>query len=308
MKLYPTAARLYVDESGSIRTPTSAKTYLKEMRHLQRLYPDKHVDQFTTQDLATYCLCKVELGNTDAAPKTVAKRMGHLRGSFRWWRWRGLVDPDPAVDLPLVVKPGKFGVRHHTWLSSPQVEQLLASYDVDDIYQRRDRLIIMIGLYTGLRLDAIANLTWDQFDSDFTTLRVIVKGNKPLELPVLEELRDELIAWKRHAWMGAKAVIPSVKEALDPALLKRRRSMNWDKPLGEAGVYYVVKAAGQRIGVPLAPHDMRRSYAGWLEEMGLDLRDIQGLMGHENIATTAGYLEKNPARLRRAVAGLRRNK
>jgi site-specific recombinase XerD len=306
VKLYPDAAQLYVKEAGAIKTSASQKTYLSRMRHLQQQYPGKELHQFTTQDLASWCLCLRELGNTAAAGKTAATRMGHCRGTFRWLRWRGLVKDDPAVDLPLVVKPGKFGVRHHTWLTSDQVTELLDSYDIDDIFQRRDRLIIMVGLYTGLRLDAIANLTWDQFDADLTTLRVTVKGNKPMELPVLDELRDELIAWRRLGWLDATAVIPSIKEALDPSQLRRKKSLLWDRPLGEAGIYTVVKNAGKRIGTPLAPHDMRRSYAGWLEEMGLDLRDIQGLMGHENIATTAGYLEKNPARLRRAVAGLRR--
>jgi site-specific recombinase XerD len=307
VKLYPTAAHLYVQESGFIKTPTSAKTYLKVMRHLQGQYPDKHVDQFSTQDLAAWCMCLRELGNTDAAGTTSSKRMGHLRGSYRWWRWRGLVDPDPAVDLPLVVHPSKFGRRHHTWLNDAQVTELLASYDATDIFQRRNRLIIMIGLFTGLRLDAIAHLTWDQFDADLTTLRVNVKNDKPVELPVLDELRDELIQWRKLGWLDATAVIPSIREALDPSQLRRKKTLLWGKPLGEAGIYAVVKKAGALIGTPLAPHDMRRSYAGWLDNLGIDLRDIQGLLAHENIATTAGYLEKNPARLRRAVAGLRRS-
>jgi integrase/recombinase XerD len=304
MKLYPDAAHLYVNESGSITTPASAKTYLNEMRHLQHAYPGRDVNQFSTIDLATYCLAK-GAQPTGAAPKTVSKRIGHLRASFRWWRWRGLVAADPAADLPYVVKPGKGGVRHHTWLTSDQVGLLLASYDAADIMQRRDRLVLMLGLGTGLRLDALGSLRWDQFDDGYSTLRVIVKGNKPLELPVLEELQEELSEWRRHA--EGPAVIPSSREQLDPHAGGRRRVLDWQRPLGPAGIYDVVKRAGERIGVKLAPHDMRRSYAGWLEEMGLDLRDIQGLLGHENIATTAGYLEKNPARLRRAVTGLRRN-
>jgi integrase/recombinase XerD len=152
----------------------------------------------------------------------------------------------------------------------------------------------------------LASLTWDQFNSDFTELRVVVKGNKRLTLPIMEDLAEELRAWRRKAWIDARAVIPSIREAFDPGQLRRRRSVNWDRSLGEAGIYAVVKKAGRKLGVELAPHDMRRTFAGWLEEQGLDLRLIQGLMGHENIATTAGYLERNPARLRRAVTGMRR--
>lgn len=306
MKLYPTAAKLYVEESGFIQTQKSAETYLKVMRHCQRQFPDHHLGDFTTKDLAAYCLCKNTLGNTDAAGATVRKRMGHFRGSFRWWRWRDLVDPDPAVDLPLVVRAGKFDVRQHSWLTAQQVKDLYHSYDPTDLTERRDRLIIMLGTMTGLRLDAIGALRWNQFSGDFTVLRAKVKGDKWTELPILEQLADELREWKRLAWHGCIAVIPSIREAWNPGLMKRQRTMNWDRPLGEAGVYRVVKNAGERLGINLTPHDLRRTFAGWLEEMGIDLREIQGLLGHENIATTAGYLEKNPARLQRAVKGLRR--
>jgi integrase len=306
VRLYPTAAQLYVAESGFISTEKSEATYLKVMRHCQSQFPGKELDEFTTQDLASWCMCLRHLGNTQAAGATVRKRMGHLRGSFRWWHWRGLVDPNPADVLPLVVRPNPGTVREHTWLSEQQVADLLNGYDMGDIFERRDRLIMLLGLNTGLRLDALASLTWDQFNSDFTELRVIVKGNKRLTLPIMDDLAEELRAWRRLAWIDARAVIPAIREAWNPAQLRRQRTVNWDRSLGEAGIYAVVKKAGRTLGVELAPHDMRRTFAGWLEEQGLDLRLIQGLMGHENIATTAGYLERNPARLRRAVTGMRR--
>jgi integrase/recombinase XerD len=306
MRLYPEAARLYVAESGFISTEKSKDTYLKVMRHCQSQYPGKNLDEFTTQDLASWCMCLRVLGNTNAAGATVRKRMGHLRGSFRWWRWRGLVDPDPAVDLPLVVRASPNAARDHTWLDESQVAELLNSYDMDNPFERRDRLILLLGMNTGLRLDALASLTWDQFHNDFTELRVVVKGNKRLTLPVMDDVAEELRAWRRIGWLDARAVIPSIQEAFNPGMLKRQRTINWDRSLGEAGIYAVVKKAGRKLGVELAPHDMRRTFAGWLEDQGLDLRLIQSLLGHENIATTAGYLERNPARLRRAVTGLRR--
>lgn len=306
MRLWPDASRLYVAESGFISTEKSAETYLKVMRHCQAQYPGKELEEFTTQDLAAYCMCLRTLGNTDAAGATVRKRMGHLRGSFRWWHWRGYVDPNPADVLPLVVRTNGNPVRDHTWLDEQQVANLLNSYDTDDIFERRDRLILLLGLNTGLRLDALGRLRWDQFSNDFTTLRVTVKGNKRLELPVLEDVAEELRQWRRKGWMDATVVIPATRDQFNPRTGKRERVMYWDRALGEAGIYQVVKRAGRKLGVELAPHDLRRSFAGWLEEQGLDLRLIQGLMGHENIATTAGYLERNPARLRRGVAGLRR--
>ncbi len=306
MRLYPEASNLYIAESGSIKTPISAQTYGKTMRHCQAQFPGRDVADFTTQDLATYCLLAPK-GKPAPAGKTVSKRMGHLRGSFRWFKWRGLCDPDPAADLPFVVRPSKNGVRHHTWLKDDQVSELYRSYDEADIFQRRDRLILMLGLFTGLRLDALANLAWDQFSDDYSTLRVMVKGNKPLELPIMDQLGDELREWRKLGWFGATAVIPSVKEQYDWTSNARRKVLVWDKPLGNAGIYTVVKRAGRSLGVHLAPHDMRRSYLGWLDDQGMDIRLISALAGHENIATTAGYLEQNPARLRRATLGLRRD-
>jgi integrase len=166
----------------------------------------------------------------------------------------------------------------------------------------------MLGLFTGLRLASLADLRWDQFSDDYSTLQVVVKGGKALTLPVVEQLADELRSWRRLCWVDGVAVIPKIKEKYGEHFRgERNKALLWDQPLGAPGIYAAVKKAGGQIGLEIRPHDMRRSFAGWLEEQGLDLRAIQGLLGHENIATTAGYLERNPARLRRATEGLRRS-
>jgi integrase len=83
-------------------------------------------------------------------------------------------------------------------------------------------------------------------------------------------------------------------------------SVNWNKPLGPDAITDAVAAAGNRLGVYLRPHDLRRSFAGWLESLATPVREIQLLLRHSNLATTDRYLDQSPTRRRRAMEGKRR--
>jgi integrase len=85
----------------------------------------------------------------------------------------------------------------------------------------------------------------------------------------------------------------------DPVLI-----VDWDLPLGDDGIYVAVRKAGERCELSLAPHDMRRSFAGILEDDGIPVTDIQRAMRHTNVGITSGYLEQNPRRAAAVTKGL----
>ena len=289
MKLYPTAAWQYAQTSGRLKTPASVTSFMKVMRTLQRYYPEvEELDEFTPEDLADWCM-----SGDNPAPSTIRKRRAHVRSFFGWAKWKGLCEVNPAADLEYSVVPGRGYRRVHTWLSKEGAIEVIRACPKTDIGER-DRLILLLGFLLGLRAADIVNLRWDQFTLDFSRLTVIGKGQKPAVIGVPTELVDALREWKTRRPYGAQAVIPRTRETLHPGKDRRVQVIDWDNPLKYDGVLYAVKRAGKRCDVALTPHDLRRSFAGILEESGVNLQDISRGMRHSNVGTTSVYLERNP--------------
>jgi integrase/recombinase XerD len=299
MKLYPTAATVYVNESGKLRTPASIASFRKVMRLLQSQYPAKHLADFTSEDLTSFCLSR------GAAPSTIKNRRAHCRSFFEWCTWRKLVAANPASDLKFTVQPGNFGVREGNWLTETQVSAIARSFG-DDVQGRRDRIVFLFGVMCGLRAFEIAGLTWDAFTSDLASFQLVGKGNKLARQGVPAQLRKELATWRASLPLGAKAVIPRSRQVWSPATHRREVVWCWDEPLGYDGIRHAVRTAADRaaVGCDLAPHDLRRTFAGILEGKGVSVQDISRALRHANVGITSTYLEKNPAKAVAVTAGL----
>lgn len=295
---YMEAINAYIEESGRLRTDSSRKTFRKTMVHLARYSGAVMLDDIDQQTLTEWCLCN------NAAPSTVKKRRGHARGFFGWCAYKGWLETDPASGLAYSVVPGRGSVRTHTWLSKPQLVEVIKAMPNDQAGQR-DRLIVLLGTLCGLRAEEICGLRWKDFAPDWSTVTLIGKGRKAATIGVPPELREALAEWHKLRPMGASAVLPRMQYMFNPATRKRVRVAQWDKPLEYHGVLYAVKAAGKRVGCKLDPHDLRRTFAGILEESGVPVTDIQRAMRHSDVGTTSKYLEKNPRRTVEVTEGLR---
>lgn len=128
----------------------------------------------------------------------------------------------------------------------------------------------------GLRISEAATLEIKAIDGPNGLVRVIGKGNKerwvPLPQPVLAELRR---LWKTHR---------------NPHWLCPSR--DGKGPITRMALWQTFRAAARQAGITrrVSPHSLRHGYATRLLEKGVDTRIVQILLGHANIATTAGYL------------------
>lgn len=208
-----------------------------------------------------------------------------LRSFYRWAVRRRHVPSSPAAAL----EPGQRDRPLPRALPAWQVRRLLALLDEvadDDPEYRRNRLIVLVYLYSGLRLAELAKLTWDRVDIDAGVITVIKpKGKRDRQVPIHPKIREELRTWSlASAGSG-------------PLFLARNGSA-----LQAAGISEMFRRFVQGVlGIDCTAHQLRHSFATELRRRGADLREIQKLLGHAKLDTTAIYTEVYDDDLQNAV-------
>lgn len=160
----------------------------------------------------------------------------------------------------------------------------------------RDRLIILLGLRTGLRVSELVKLTVDDIDVAGGELLVRAgKGDKDRMVPVPSDALREL-----EKWIGLRASGPVFER------LGNRGRPSKSPHLSTRTVELMILAVAERAGIVkhITPHKMRHTYATELLRHGADIREIQELLGHANLATTEIYTHVVVDRLRGAVERL----
>lgn len=300
--LYPDACRLFLAESGRARTRSSQEAFITQLRVLQQRYRGKSVQQFTRDHLAHHCIAN------DAAPNTQLTRRALLMSFFSWATFAGLVREDPSRDLKFLVHPAKRSVRRNNWLPTDEFLRLLRGLPNLTMVERRDRMVVFVGALIGLRSSNLSNIRWSMFDPELTSINVTVKGQKLETYGVPEVLRVELAKWRAElvpAQGSDGPVFPAFHFEMDESMI-HHMACNYNVGLERGGVLIAVKRAGRAVlGLEnLCPHDLRRSYASYLESQGFGLEDICRALGHESMATTSVYMDRNPNRAAAIGRGL----
>jgi len=162
-------------------------------------------------------------------------------------------------------------------LDADRSAQLLDGAVEDDFIARRDQAMLELFYSSGLRLSELVGLDLDGLDLPAGLVRVRGKGNKVRELPVGSLARQALEQWlplRKLANPGDGAVFISQQ----------------GRRLGPRAVQLRVRQAGVReLGQHLHPHMLRHSFASHMLESSQDLRAVQELLGHADIATTQIY-------------------
>jgi site-specific recombinase XerD len=245
------------------------------------------------------------------ARSSVAQRLAAIRSFHRWATRSDLAPGDPwgAIATPRLPR------RLPRVLEVEQVDALLAVVDADleaipgdDPAHAADRLALALrdkalvetAYAAGLRISELASATMGALDLRRGEIRVLGKGRKEriglLGRPARRALEDYLedgrpVLLERRS--GAKASEPPPTEVF---------LNHHGTPLGVRGLRYRFDRLCARAGLPVgvSPHTLRHSFATHLLDGGADLRVVQELLGHENLATTQIYTHVSPGRLQAA--------
>ena len=205
--------------------------------------------------------------------RSLARLLSAVRGLYQYLGREGLCRHDPAAGLAAP----KGERRLPRALDADRAAQLLDGGVEDDFIARRDQAMLELFYSSGLRLSELASLDLDGLDLPAGLVRVRGKDNKARELPVGRKAREALEAWLPLRAQGNPA---------DGALFIGRQG----RRLSARAIQLRVREAGVReLGQHLHPHMLRHSFASHMLESSQDLRAVQELLGHADIATTQIY-------------------
>lgn len=214
---------------------------------------------------------------------SVLRRISALRSFSRFLREQGILAADPFLSVPLPKKES----RLPKFLTEAEMESLLSARGGPARFAPRDRALLELLYSSGLRRAEASALNVGDLDFMAGTVRVFGKGSRERVVPVgetaLKSLREYL---KTRA--GAPAGAP---------LFVNARGVR----LSEQGVAWLLKRwiRGSSWPKPVTPHAFRHSFATHLLDKGCDLRSVQEMLGHKNLATTQVYTHLSLERLKR---------
>ncbi|MCE3003433.1 MAG: tyrosine recombinase XerC [Xanthomonadaceae bacterium] len=205
------------------------------------------------------------------APKSLARRLSAIRSFYRYLLREGLARANPAEG----VRAPRGGRRLPNVLDADEMSAFLALPEGGGI-AARDRAMLELFYSSALRLSELTTLRWGALDLDEGLVRVDGKGGRTRIVPLGGPARDALRAWRAECGGDPGApVFPGRGGA----------------PISPRAVQSRMKVLAQRQGLwkRVHPHLMRHSCASHLLESSGDLRGVQEMLGHADIATTQVY-------------------
>lgn len=225
-------------------------------------------------------------------PASVARHLSSIRMFFRWLEANGWVSENPAAPL---VPPTRWK-RMPGVLTPRRMQRLIdaAQPDAGRLWLR-DRAMLELMYAVGLRASEVGALRRSDWRADIAVVLVEGKGDKQRLVPAGRPARD---------------AVEQYLDELYPSLLRFDDGRDEDglllshtgRPLTRVAVWQIVRKYAQLADLgDVHPHMLRHSFATHLLQGGADLRVVQELLGHSNIATTQIYTHVDSRHLRDVV-------
>lgn len=213
--------------------------------------------------------------------------MVHLRRFFRYLSARELVPQNPAA----LVKGGRVQQHIPETLAAESVAKMLESIDPNDVpFGARDRAMLEMLYSSGLRVSELVSLRSDRISWEEKFLRITGKGGKTRLVPM-----GDMAAKALNQYLQTARYLLVKEHHRVPELFLSNRG----ERLTRERIRQIIRkrAAAAGLSERVYPHIMRHSFATHLLENGADLRVIQDMLGHADLATTQIYTHVEAKRL-----------
>ena len=236
----------------------------------------------TRADIAAFLREEREAGLSDA---TRARRSAAIRMFLKYLREERAIRSDPAelLDSPQRSRPLP------RILSEQEVAAMIDKVDGAQPREIRDRAMLEVLYGCGLRVSELCAMTTGDVADDGELLRVTGKGSKERVVPLGTAAGRALVRYRTEA-RGA-----FLREKSGSVLFLTRLG----GPFTRQGVFKMIRERAAAVGIApdrISPHVLRHSYASHMLGHGADIRAIQEMLGHADIATTQIYTHVDVAR------------
>lgn len=225
------------------------------------------------------------LAATRFAKRSIARKAAAIRRYFGWARRAGVIAVDPSLGLRAPAGEG----RLPRVLDGAELRTLLEPESADDDTEppwrrRRDDALMEMLYGSGLRVSELCALDLDGVDLRRGVVTVWGKGGKERRVPMSHAAIEAV-----KTWTALRRDVLS--DASGGALFLNSRG-------GRMGARDVRRVMDRRSATPTHPHALRHTFATHLLDGGADLRAVQELLGHSDVATTQRYTHVSKERLR----------
>jgi integrase/recombinase XerD len=275
-------------ERGLSRNTLEA--YRSDLQQLGDFLTRRGIDPLAVSnvDLAEFVteLARGGEGRRAAAPATLQRKVACLRSFYRHLRREQILDTDPTREL----RPPRPRGRLPNVLSRDEINRLLAQPLGDSPAALRDRALLETMYACGLRASEAIGLQLGELDLDAGVLLTRGKGSKERIVPVGSKAGETLRSYLR----AGRPKLVGLRDESHVFVNLR------GGPLSRQGLYKIVQRHARTAGLEarMSPHTLRHTFATHLLAGGCDLRSLQEMLGHADIATTQIYTHLSADRLR----------
>jgi integrase/recombinase XerD len=264
------------------RSPRTVDAYRRDLADLTAFLGSSPLGA-TTEQLERWI---AELRARGLAPSSIARRAAAARSFYRHAVLLGLRLDNPASELQLPRRRRRLPRS----LSPGEVERLIAAASGTTPRALRDRALVELLYGAGLRVSEAVGLDRGRVDLSERLVRPLGKGGKERVVPLGREGTEAL---RRYLWRGR----PFLDRRHRPELFLNAQG----GALTRAGAFLILRRLAGRAGLDperVHPHLLRHSFATHLLEGGADLRSVQEMLGHADLATTELYTHVSERRRR----------
>ena len=278
-------------------SPNTVMAYGRDLGKLLAHAEAAGVSELEGVDLGLISSWIREMSRAGLGPRSSARHLSAARGLFKFLMREGELRADPTA---LAARP-RFGRKLPRALGEAEMVTLIEAPPPDTLRGLRDRAMLSLMYAAGLRVSELISLTLGDVDRARGIVSAFGKGKKRRLVPLGEVALDHLTIYLEARALEAAATAQSrgassakVSQLLFPSPRggKLTRQAFW-KIVGKT-------ARGAGIRGHVHPHQLRHSFATHLLSGGADLRSVQTLLGHANVATTEIYTHVSQDRVRQA--------
>ncbi len=263
----------------------TVNAYIKDLEHFGEFTRGRGIKDLTDVSNADIVAYLMELKKEDKSRSTVNRKLTSIRTFYRFLMKEGRIRENPAENI----KSPRIEKKEIEYLSIDDIDKLMSLPD-ETPKGKRDRAMLELMYATGIRASELIDMKLDDCNMRMGFVKCSGEHSKARIIPI-----------GRPARMAMEEYIYDIR----PSLLRGSKSESlFVNYVGESmtrqGLWKILKEYGEKAGfdIKLTPQVIRNSFAVHMLQNGADIKSIQELMGHEDIAATQAYLAVTKNRIK----------